>query len=103
MIKITISLVVAAAMLLGSSVFAGDKACCAKGAHANKAACLDFASLNLTANQKSKLETWQSDCMKAGCTEKSRTTFLRKAKKILSADQYAKVMSMCDHAPAKKA
>ena len=40
MIKITVSGLVAAAMLVASSAFAGDKACCAKGvSNTEKTAC----------------------------------------------------------------
>ena len=95
MIKTTI-LAAVAAMLVASPVFAGSKGCCAKGASQEKVACADFDSLKLTANQKSKLEAWQSDCMKAGCTNESRAKFLRQAKGILSADQYAKVKAICE-------
>ena len=53
MIKITSIALVAAATLIASSAFAGDKACCAKGAsHADKTACADLAVLNLTAGSK---------------------------------------------------
>ena len=57
--------------------------------------------MNLTADQKSKLESWQADCMKAGCTKESKTKFLEQAKGILSTEQYAKVKAACDK-PAKK-
>jgi hypothetical protein len=100
MIKITTTALVAAAMLIASSGFAGDKACCAKGAsHADKTACADLAALNLTADQKAKIETWQADCMKAGCTKESRQTFLKQAKGILSAEQFAQLKAACK-APA---
>jgi len=96
MIKILGTAVVAAAMLAGSTAFAGDKACCAKGAsHTEKAACADLASLNLTAEQKSKIEAWQTECIKDGCTKESRRTFLKQAKAILSADQFAKLKEQC--------
>ena len=101
MIKTTVSAVVAAAMLIGSSAFAGEKACCAKGAHGDKVACANFASLHLTADQKSKIETWQADCMKTGCTKESRAKFLRQAKGILSADQYAKLKEQCEKSGKK--
>jgi hypothetical protein len=103
MIKITGTALVAAALLSAGSAFAGDKAgCCAKGAsNKEKRACADFASMNLTADQKSKLESWQADCMKAGCTKESKTKFLEQAKGILSAEQYARVKAACDK-PAKK-
>ena len=74
-------------MLAASSAFAGDKACCAKGAaNAHSMACVNLASLNLTSDQRTKIEAWQAECMKAGCTKESRETFLTHAKGILSAE-----------------
>lgn len=101
MIKTTFSVVVAAAMLIASPAFAGGKACCAKGASNQKVACADFASLNVTADQKSKLVAWQSECMKAGCTKESRAKFLKQARGILSADQYAKLKEQCEKSAKK--
>jgi hypothetical protein len=96
MIKISTTVFVAAAMLAMSSAFAGGKACCAKGA-SNKSsmACVNLATLNLTPDQKAKIETWQADCMKAGCTKESRQTFLGHAKGILSAEQFAQLKAQC--------
>ena|SRR5258705_9815101 len=89
MIKIATTLV-AAAMLAASSAFAGDHACCAKGAaNAHSIECINLASLNLTPDQKTKIEAWQTECMKAGCTKESRQTFLSHAKGILSSQQFA--------------
>jgi hypothetical protein len=96
MIKITTTALVAVAMLMASSAFAGDKACCANGASkANSMACVNLATLNLTPDQKAKIETWQTECMKAGCTKESRKTFLKQAKGILSADQFAQLKAQC--------
>jgi hypothetical protein len=96
MIKIITTALVAAAMLVASSAFAGDKACCAKGAaDRNSMACVDLATLNLTPDQKTKVEAWQADCMKAGCTKESRKTFLKQAKGILSAEQFAQLKAQC--------
>jgi len=85
-------------MLLVSPAFAKDKsdemACCAKNA-SNQKACANLASLNLTTDQKSKIEAWQSECAKAGCTKESRQAFLKKAQGILSADQFAKLKAEC--------
>ncbi len=82
MVKIIGTAVAAAAMLMASSAFAkdkaGDMACCAKNA-SNQQSCASLASLNLTADQKSKIEAWQSECVKAGCTKGSRQAFLKKA------------------------
>jgi hypothetical protein len=103
MIKTTTIAFVAAATLIASSVFAGDKACCAKGAsHTDKTACANLAALNLTPDQKGKIEAWQADCMKAGCTKESRQTFLKQAKGILSEEQFAQLKAACKPANAKK-
>jgi len=102
MIKTTLSACIAAALLIASPAFAGGKACCAKGA-SNTMACASFANLNLSADQKAKLDSWQASCMKAGCTKESRAAFLKKAKGILSADQYAKLKVQCDHMGKKQA
>jgi hypothetical protein len=96
MIKITTTALVAVAMLTASSAFAGDKACCANGvSKANSMACVNLATLNLTPDQKTKIETWQAECMKAGCTKESRKTFLKQAKGILSAEQFAQLKAQC--------
>jgi len=101
MVKL-IGTAVLAVALIASPVFAGGgKACCAKRASNDKAMCTDLASLNLTADQKSKLEAWQSDCVKAGCTKESRAKFLHQAKGILSADQYAKLRAQCEKSGKK--
>ena len=104
MVKIIGIAVVAAAMLVVSPAFAkdksGDMACCAKNA-SNQKSCTNLTSLNLTADQKSKIETWQSECMKAGCTKESRQAFLKKAQGVLSADQYAKLKAECSKSAKK--
>jgi hypothetical protein len=104
MIKITTTALIAIAMLSASSVFAGDKACCANGASKKDAlACVNLATLNLTADQKAKIEAWQAECVKAGCTKESRKTFLKQAKEILSAQQFAQLKAQCKKtADAKK-
>ena len=104
MVKIIGMSVVTAAMLMTSPVFArdksGDMACCAKNA-SNQQSCANLASLNLTADQKTKIEAWQSECMKAGCSKESRQAFLKKAQGILSKDQYARLKAECDKSAKK--
>lgn len=96
MIKITTTALVAVAMLIASSAFAGEKACCAQGASkANSMACVNLATLNLNQDQKAKIEAWQSECMKAGCTKESRKTFLKQARGLLSAEQFAQLKAQC--------
>jgi hypothetical protein len=104
MIKTTLALV-AAGVLVASSSFAGGKSCCgAKGTQVSNdsASCMNLASLNLNADQNSKLVAWQNECMKAGCTKQSRDAFMKRAKTILSADQYAQLKSECDKTMTKK-
>ena len=104
MIKTTLALL-AAGVLAASSSFAGGKSCCgAKGTQVSNdsASCMNLASLNLNADQSSKLVAWQSECMKAGCTKESRDAFMKKAKTILSANQYAQLKSECDKTMTKK-
>jgi|SRR5215212_1985944 len=106
--KITsLALVTAAAMFVLPCAFAGNKkgadhSCCATTASHSADMCLDYATLNLNQNQKSKIEAWQADCTKAGCTEESRQTFLGKAKKVLSAEQFAKLEQQCKVKTAAK-
>jgi hypothetical protein len=103
MIKITTTALIAVAMVTASSVFAGDKACCAKGASkANSMACVNLATLNLTPDQKAKIEAWQGECVKAGCTKESRKTFLNQAKGILSAEQFAQLKAQCKKGASPK-
>src|SRR2546430_17058634 len=94
MIKIATTLV-AVAMLIASSAFGGDKACCAKSAANASSACVNFATLSLTADQKAKIETWRAECMKTGCTKESRQKFLGRAKANLSPAQFPQLKTEC--------
>ena len=91
-------------MLMASSAFAGEHGCCAKGAsNSGSMACVNLTTLHLTVDQKAKIEAWQSDCMKAGCTRESNQAFLSRAKGILSAKQFAQLKAQCNkRANAKK-
>ena len=95
MTKITTTVLLAVGMLMASSAFAGDKACCSKGAANASVACVNLATLNLTADQKTKIKAWQAECIKAGCTKESRQTFLSRAETILSAEQFAQLRAQC--------
>jgi hypothetical protein len=87
---------IAATALAVAPLQAEDAACCAKGKTAKKEWCSDYAKLNLSSEQKTKLTALQEKCMKEGCTEESRAKFLKSAKRILSADQYAQLKGECD-------
>ena len=97
MIKIATTALLMAGMLAASSAFAGEHACCAKGASkTGSTACVNLATLNLTVDQKAKIEAWQAECLKAGCTKQSNQTFLSRAKGILSAEQFAQLKAQCN-------
>jgi hypothetical protein len=103
MIKTTLSVLAAGVLAAGTS-FADGKGCCSKDMQASnsQASCMNLASLNLTTDQNAKLTAWQKECMKNGCTKESRTAFMKKAKGILSADQYAQLKSECDRTMTKR-
>ena len=108
MIKITGFAIIAAAVLTVSGAFAGDmaggKVCCTKGvANADgKPMCTELALLKLNDDQKSKIEAWQAECMKGGCTRESRHKFMQQAKGILTAEQFAKLKAQCKQNKAAK-
>jgi hypothetical protein len=97
MIKFKALAFIAAGTLAASSAFAGDKACCAQGASNNmKAACeATFAKLDLTADQKSKMETLAAKCDKSGCTKESMARMEKDAKGILSKEQFTTWKAAC--------
>src|SRR5262249_25444175 len=96
MIKITSTALVAVAILMASRGFAADRPCCANGASkVTLMACANLATLNLTTGQRAKIEAWQAECMKAGCTKESRKMFLNHAREILSVEQFAQLKAQC--------
>jgi hypothetical protein len=94
MIKITFALI-ASTLLAASSALAGD-ACCARKSADGKMDCSKaFSQMNLSPEQKSKLDAAQADCQKGGCTEESLQNFMQTAKGILSPEQYAQLETEC--------
>jgi hypothetical protein len=92
--KITFALI-ASALLAASPAFAGD-ACCAHKSAAGKMDCSKaFSQMNLSPEQKSKLDAAQAECQKGGCAEESLEKFMQTAKGILSPEQYAQLKTEC--------
>ena len=50
---------------------------------------MTFANLNLSQEQKTKMEQLAADCHKGGCNETTMAKMDREAQKVLSKDQYA--------------
>lgn len=95
MIKL-IALVVAGLFAAGT-MFAGEHGDCAKkvGNEAKAACQVSLASLNLTPDQKTKMDSAMAAHEKAGCSEASEAKYMEEAKGILNKDQYAKFQAQC--------
>ena len=92
MIKSKALAVVAVSLFAAASVFAGEGAgCCAKTAsNTAKAECdTTFANLNLSQEQRTKMEQIAADCQKGGCTEETMAKMNKEAEKVLSKEQFA--------------
>ena len=98
-----IALVAAGAFAAGT-LFAGEHGDCAKKAgNEGKMACMaSFASLNLTADQKTKMETAMTEHHKTGCTEASEAKFMTEVQGILTPDQFAKFKAECNKEKSEK-
>ena len=94
MIKITFALI-ASGLLATSSAFAGDACCAGRSADGKMNCSKAFAKMNLSPEQKSKLDAAQAECQKAGCTEESVENFMQTAKGILSPEQFAQLKTEC--------
>ena len=93
----------AAAAFAVTPAFAGDKdkdhACCATGAKMESAS---FSKLNLSAEQKTKMDTLVEKCNKDGCTKESMEAFMKSAETILNKEQLAAFKAECAKMHEKK-
>jgi hypothetical protein len=98
----TLCTLIAAAVLAAGPAFAGDKACCATASGKTKCSQV-YAKLDLTPEQKAKLDSFQQSCEKDGCTDASMQKFMVEAKGVLSPEQYTQLKNECSrmekHAP----
>lgn len=87
-----IALVAAGTLAAGTMAFAGAHGDCAKQiGNKDKMACqVNLASLNLTAEQKTKMDAAMADHEKAGCSTASEAKYEKEAKGILNEEQFAK-------------
>jgi hypothetical protein len=86
-----------AGMFATGAVFAGEHGDCTKQAgNTGKPACsVSLTSLNLTADQQTKMDAAMAEHHKAGCSEASEATYMKEAQGILNKDQFAKFKSEC--------
>jgi Spy/CpxP family protein refolding chaperone len=98
-----IALVAAGAFAAGT-MFGGEHGDCAKKAgNETKMACTaSFASLNLTADQKTKMEAALTEHRKTGCTDASEAKFTKDVQGILTPEQFAKFKAECNKQKSEK-
>src|ERR1700757_1869997 len=89
--------VVTAGLFIAATVFAGEHGNCTKQVgNQTKMACeVSLASLNLTPEQKTKMDAAMEEHHKAGCNEASEAKYMEEAKSILTPEQYAKFKAEC--------
>jgi Spy/CpxP family protein refolding chaperone len=96
--------VVTAGLFAAATMFAGEHGNCTKQVgNEGKAACqASLASLNLTTEQKTKMDAAMADHQKAGCSEASEAKYMEQAKSILTPEQYAKFKAQCKKGEKEK-
>jgi hypothetical protein len=92
------------AVMAATSAYAGDKACCASHAKNDNKMCMSetYAKLNLSSEQKAKLDALHAEYDKAGCTKESMDKFLKSAEGTLSKEQFATLKTECSKMPKEK-
>src|SRR5438132_8723574 len=88
---------VAAGLFAATTMFAGEHGNCTKqiGNEAKMACTVALATLNLTPDQKTKMDAALTEHHKAGCSEASEAKYIQEAKSILTPEQYAKFNAQC--------
>jgi hypothetical protein len=88
---------VTAGLFAAGTMFAGEHGNCTKqvGNEAKAACQVSLASLNLTPDQKTKMDAAMAEHQKAGCSEASEAKYMESAKGILTKEQYAKFKTQC--------
>jgi hypothetical protein len=96
--------VITAGLFAAATMFAGEHGNCAKqvGNEAKAACQAAMANLNLTAEQKTKMDAALEEHHKAGCTEASEAKFMEAAKSTLTAEQFAKFQAECKKGEKEK-
>ena len=89
--------VVTAGLFAAATMFAGEHGDCTKqvGNQARMACTVSLASLNLTPDQKTKMDAAIEEHHKAGCSDASEAKYMETAKGVLTPEQYAKFEAQC--------
>jgi len=88
---------VTAGLFAAGTMFAGEHGDCTKqvGNEAKMACTVALASLNLTPEQKTKMDAALTEHQKAGCSDASEAKYMETAKGVLTPEQYAKFEAQC--------
>jgi Spy/CpxP family protein refolding chaperone len=88
---------IAAGLFAAGTMFAGEHGHCTKQVgNEGKMACeVSMASLDLTADQKTKMDAVMAEHVKAGCSEATEAKYMKEAKGILTKEQFAKFKAEC--------
>ena len=88
---------IAAGLFAAGTMFAGEHGNCTKQAgNEGKMACeVSMASLDLTADQKTKMDAAMAEHHKAGCSKETEAKYMKEAKGILTKEQFAKFKAEC--------
>jgi Spy/CpxP family protein refolding chaperone len=88
---------VTAGLFAAGTMFAGEHGNCTKQVgNQSKAACqVSLASLNLTPDQKTKMDAAMAEHQKSGCNEASEAQYMQSAKSVLTKEQFAKFKAEC--------
>ena len=89
--------VVTAGLFAAGTMFAGEHGNCTKqvGNESKMACTVALASLNLTPDQKTKMDAALTEHQKVGCSEASEAKYMETAKGILTPEQYGKFKAQC--------
>jgi len=95
---------VAAGLFAAGTMFAGEHGDCTKqvGNEAKAACQVSLANLNLTPDQKTKMDAVMAEHEKAGCSEATEAKYMQEAKGILTKEQYTKFKTECKQAEKDK-
>src|SRR6267378_2913053 len=95
---------VAAGFFAAGTMFAGEHGDCTKqvGNEAKAACQVSLANLNLTPDQKTKMDAVMAEHEKAGCSEATEAKYMQEAKGILTKEQYTKFKTECKQAENDK-
>ena len=95
---------VTAGLFAAGTMFAGEHGNCTKqvGNEAKMACTVSLASLNLTPDQKTKMDAAMAEHQKAGCSQASEAKYMESAKGVLTPEQFAKFKAQCKKGEKEK-